>query len=187
MVVIFEFGCRGCTYICFFTHSIHPFCKYTFLLPILSLYQVQISKRNRSTNFPTSFGSQKQAMQLFHTLTQTHLEADDKHSYEHSYGFYRKSFSTNLFSVFVGAGWIHLSSCCCPLLNLLVLTPRFLGKTQKFLRECVCAYSFTLLLLLLTLPKTYSFDISKFEYTILNYSLFSFSTRKTVYVYHIKL
>ena len=95
--VIFEFGCRGCTYIGFFTHSIHPFCKHTFLLPNLSLYQVRISKRNRSTNFPTSFGSQKQAMQLFHTLTQTHLEADDKHSYEHSYGFYRKSFSTNLF------------------------------------------------------------------------------------------
>ena len=96
-VVLFEFGSRGCTYISFFTHSIHPFSKHTFLLPILSLYQVRISKRNRSTNFPTSFGSQKQAMQLFHTLTQTHLEADDKHSYEHSYGFYRKSFSTNLF------------------------------------------------------------------------------------------
>ena len=117
-------------------------------------------------------------MHFFRTqiLTQTHFEADDQHSYEHSYGFIRKSFSTNLFSLC----WCRLNSfasCCCPLLNLLVLTPQFLGKTQKF-QVRVCAYSFTLLLLLLTLPKTYSFDISKFEYTILNYSLFSLSTRK---------
>ena len=97
------------------------------------------------------------------------------------------SSENHLAPTFFSLWWCRLNSfasCCCPLLNLLVLTPQFLGKTQKF-QVRVCAYSFTLLLLLLTLPKTYSFDISKFEYTILNYSLFSLSTRKTIYVYHI--
>ena len=125
-------------------------------------------------------------MHFFRTqiLAQTHFEADDQHSYEHSYGFIRKSFSTNLFSLC----WCRLNSfasCCCPLLNLLVLTPRFLGKTQKFLRECVCAYSFTLLLLYFLPFQQPILSISANSSTILNYSLFSFSTRKTIYVYHI--
>ena len=44
---------------------------------------------------------------------------------------------TPTFSGLVGAGWIHLSSCCCPLLSLLVLTLRFLGKTT---RVCIFIY-----------------------------------------------
>ena len=117
-------------------------------------------------------------MQFFtHKYTHTHAlkQMINTHMNTHTV-----SSENHLAPTFFSLCWCRLNSfasCCCPLLNLLVLTPQFLGKTQKF-QVRVCAYSFTLLLLLLTLPKTYSFDISKFEYTILNYSLFSLSTRK---------
>ena len=98
------------------------------------------------------------------------------------------STENHLAPTFFGLCWCRLNSFVLMLLSSLKsfgFNTTVSWENTKTFFVCVCAYSFTLLLLLLTLPTTYSFDISKFEYTILNYSLFSFSTRKTIYVYHI--
>ena len=99
------------------------------------------------------------------------------------------STENHLAPTFFGLCWCRLNSFVLVLLSSLKSfgfnTTVSWENTKVFTWVCLCIYSFTLLLLYFLPFQQPILSISANSSTILNYSLFSFSTRKTIYVYHI--
>ena len=96
------------------------------------------------------------------------------------------STENHLAPTFFGLCWCRLNSFVLVLLSSLKSfgfnTTVSWENTKVFTWVCLCIFIYASVVILLTLPTTYSFDISKFEYNTKLFSLF-FSQREKLYTY----
>ena len=140
--------------------------------PTTHFYQVEIPNTTRTELFPLHLFYKIFFRTYTHTHTRTNTQMKQRTP---SYVNYLRLHENQLaptFLVLIGTGWIHLSSYCCPLLNLLVLTPAMflLGK------DLLCAYSFAFYPYL----DLNSFGKGISESLTLSYSLFSHHRRSHI-------